>query len=52
MDSCTPYATPVQKGERLSKFQYPQNDVERIEIDKIPYAFIICNLIKLKYALV
>ena len=44
MDSCTPYATPIKKGERLSKFQCPQNDVERIKMDKISYASTIDNL--------
>jgi len=44
MHSCSSCATPVQKGDKLSKSQCPQNDNDRVEMKKIPYASAVGSL--------
>lgn len=39
--SCT---VPVQKGDKLSKSECPQNDKETVEMGRVPYVSIIGNL--------
>ena len=44
MHSCSSCATPVQKGDKLSKSQCPQNDNDKVEMKQIPYAFAVGSL--------
>nr|KYP61916.1 Retrovirus-related Pol polyprotein from transposon TNT 1-94 [Cajanus cajan] len=44
MHSCSPCATPVQKGDKISKSQCPQNDNDRVEMEKISYASAVGSL--------
>jgi len=44
MHSCSSCATPVQKGDKLSKSQCPQNDNDRVEMKKISYASVVGSL--------
>ena len=44
MKSCNPCAAPIQKGEKLSNTQCPQNDKERSQMEKVPYASAVGSL--------
>jgi len=44
MHSCSSCAAPVQKGDKLSKSQCPQNDNDRVEMKKISYASVVGSL--------
>nr|KYP55110.1 Retrovirus-related Pol polyprotein from transposon TNT 1-94 [Cajanus cajan] len=44
MQFCSPCDAPVQKGDKLSKSQCPQND-NRVEMEKVSYAFALNSLI-------
>jgi len=44
MHSCSSCAAPVQKGYKFSKSQCPQNDNDKVEMKKIPYAFAVGSL--------
>jgi len=44
MHSCSSCAAPVQKGDKLSKSQCPQNDNDKVEMKQIPYAFAVGSL--------
>ena len=43
--SCSSCAAPVQKGDKLSKSQCPQNDNDKVEMKKVPYASAVGSLI-------
>jgi transposase InsO family protein len=44
MSTCAAGDAPVVKGDKLSKLQCPQNDLERNEMKKIPYASAVGSL--------
>ena len=44
MHSCSSCAAPIQKGDKLSKSQCPQDEKERAEMEKVPYAFTVGSL--------
>ena len=44
MHSCSPCTIPVQKGDKLSKAQCPQNDIEIDDMKKVPYASAVGSL--------
>ena len=44
MHSCSSCAAPIQKGDKLSKSQCPQDEKERAEMEKVPYASAIGSL--------
>ena len=44
MSTCSAGDAPVVKGDKLSKLQCPQNDLERNEMKKIPYASAVGSL--------
>ena len=44
MHSCSSCVAPIQKGDKLSKSQCPQDENERVEMEKVPYASSVGNL--------
>ena len=44
MHSCSSCTAPIQKGDKLSKSQCPQDEKERAEMEKFPYASAIGSL--------
>ena len=44
MSTCAAGDAPVVKGDKLSKLQCPQNDLERNEMKKIHYASAVGSL--------
>ena len=44
MKDCKPGDTPISKGDKFSLKQCPSNDLERNEMQKIPYASIVGSL--------
>ncbi|KAJ4710363.1 Retrovirus-related Pol polyprotein from transposon TNT 1-94 [Melia azedarach] len=44
MQDCKPSDTPVAKGDKFSLKQCPKNDIEKMEMQKIPYASAIRSL--------
>ena len=44
MYSCSSCATPIQKGDKLSKSQCPQDEKEIAEMEKVPYASAVGSL--------
>ena len=44
MHSCSSCAAPIQKGDKLSKSQCPQDENERVEMEKVPYASSVGSL--------
>ena len=44
MQNCKPGDTPVAKGDKFSLNQYPKNDLEVKEMQKIPYASAVGSL--------
>ena len=44
MHSCSSCAVPIQKGDKLSKSQCPQDEKERAEMEKVPYASAVGSL--------
>ena len=44
MHSCSSCTAPIQKGDKLSKSQCPQDEKERAEMEKVPYASAIGSL--------
>ena len=41
MQSCNSGKTPIVKGDRFSKGQCPQNDIERDKMKAVPYSSIV-----------
>ena len=41
MDKCSYGIVPIQKGDRFSAMQCPKNDMERKEMESIPYASVV-----------
>ena len=44
MHSCSFGKTPIVKGDRFSKGQCPQNDIERDQMKAIPYSSVVGSL--------
>lgn len=44
MESCSAGMVPIQKGDKFSKKQCPKNDLERKEMEYIPYASLVGSL--------
>ena len=44
MHSCSPGKTPIVKGDKFSRGQYPQNDNERDQMKTVPYTSAIGSL--------
>ena len=44
MHSCSSCVAPIQKGDKLSKSQCPQDENERVEMEKVPYASSVGSL--------
>ncbi|XP_070021383.1 secreted RxLR effector protein 161-like [Nicotiana tabacum] len=41
MNNCSTSIVPIQKGDKFSLMQCPKNDVERKEMESIPYSSIV-----------
>ena len=41
MDKCSTSPIPIQKGDKFSLIQCPKNDLERKQMENIPYAFVV-----------
>ena len=48
MQSCSSRKAPIIKGNRFSKGQYPQNDIERDQMKTAPYSSAVGNLMYVK----
>ncbi|GKD49538.1 retrovirus-related pol polyprotein from transposon TNT 1-94 [Tanacetum coccineum] len=48
MSKCSDGIVPIQKGDKFSLKQCPKNDVERKEIENIPYASVMGSLMYLQ----
>ena len=44
LQSCAPRKAPISKGYKLSNFQCPDNDVDKVRIKTISYALVMGNL--------
>ncbi|XP_068503918.1 secreted RxLR effector protein 161-like [Phaseolus vulgaris] len=44
MDKCSTSPVPIQKGDKFSLMQCPKNDLERKQMENIPYASIVGSL--------
>ncbi|XP_074298256.1 uncharacterized protein LOC141629094 [Silene latifolia] len=44
MNECSAGIVPIQKGDKFSKMQCPRNELERKEMEKIPYASVVGSL--------
>ena len=49
MNNCSAGIAPLHKGDRFSLMQCPNNDVERKEMENIPYASVIGSLMYLHH---
>ncbi|KAL5537797.1 hypothetical protein UlMin_043105 [Ulmus minor] len=44
MEKCSLSVVPIQKGDKFSLIQCPKNELERNQIEEIPYALIVGSL--------
>ena len=44
MDKCSVGIAPIQKGDKFSQMQCPKNELERKEMESIPYASVVGSL--------
>jgi hypothetical protein len=44
MDKCSVGDAPIQKGDKFSLMQCPQNEWERKQMERIPYASAVGSL--------
>ncbi|XP_061346949.1 secreted RxLR effector protein 161-like [Gastrolobium bilobum] len=44
MSKCSPGVVPIHKGDKFSLMQCPKNDVERKDMESIPYASVVGSL--------
>ena len=44
MQSCSSSKAPIEKGDRFSKSQYPQNDIERDQMKEVLYSSVVGSL--------
>ncbi|XP_050941537.1 secreted RxLR effector protein 161-like [Cucumis melo] len=45
MDKCSSSVVPIQKGDKFSLMQCPKNELERNQMETIPYASIVGSLL-------
>ena len=45
MQNCSAGIVPIQKGDKFSLMQCPKNDMERKQMESIPYSFVAGSLI-------
>ena len=48
MQSCSPDKAPILKGDKFSELQCPRNDLERKQMESIPYASAVGSLMYLQ----
>ena len=48
MNNCSAGIVPIQKGDKFSLMQCPKNDVERKQMESIPYASVVGSLMYLQ----
>ena len=48
MSKCSAGVVPIQKGDKLSLMKCPKNDVERKDMESIPYASVVGSLMYLQ----
>ena len=48
MSKCSPGVVPIQKGDKFSLMQCPKNELERKEMESIPYASVVGSLMYLQ----
>ena len=48
MNNCSAGVVPIQKGDKFSLIQCPKNDVERKQMEYIPYASVVGSLMYLQ----
>ncbi|KAM1125891.1 hypothetical protein ACFX2B_040641 [Malus domestica] len=46
MEKCSSSVAPIQKGDKFSLMQCPQNELECAQMESIPYASVVGSLIK------
>lgn len=44
MQNCSPDLAPIAKGDKLSQSQHLKNDLERKQMESIPYACVVGSL--------
>ena len=44
MNKCSRGIVPIQKGDKFSLMQCPKNDIERKEMESIPYAAVVGSM--------
>ena len=44
MDKCSTSPVPIRKGDKFSLMQYPKNDLERKQMENIPYVSVVGSL--------
>jgi len=44
MDKCSASSVPIQKRDKFSLMQCPKNDLERKQMENIPYASVVGSL--------
>ena len=44
MENCSASVAPIQKGDKFSLMQCPQNELERKQMEEIPYASVVGSL--------
>ena len=44
MQKCLPTDASIQKGDKFSLMQCPQNELERKQMERIPYASVVGSL--------
>ena len=44
MERCSANVVPIQKGDKLSLMRCPKNELERKEMERIPYVSIVGSL--------
>ena len=44
MEKCSSSVVPIQKGDNYSLMQCPKNELERKQMEQIPYASIVGSL--------
>ena len=44
MQSCSSGKAPIVKGDKFSKSQCPQNDIERDHMKAVPYSLVVGSL--------
>jgi len=45
MKDCSPSVAPIVTGDRFNLNQCPKNELEREQMKKVPYAYVVGSLI-------